>query len=110
MRTTPVCGQSFEGRVIGCSLLKQKHRKIFKQARPCLEKMVRNKDYDLKIYTSYGKLRIGIWKHPDYIEPEADTCGTWISGTKQLINSFERDMQKFNEKMVGWVKPDKTLK
>ena len=91
MKTTSVSNQVFEGRVIGCSWLKPKQRKVFKQARPCLENLVRNKDFDLKIYKSYGKLRIGIWKHSDYVEPETDTSGTWISSAKELINGFEKD-------------------
>ena len=91
MQTIPVSNQNFEGRVIGCSWLKPKQRKIFQQVRPCLENMVKNKDFDLKIYKSYGMLRIGIWKHPDYVEPESDTCGTWISSAKELISAFKRD-------------------
>ena len=98
MKTASVSSQRFEGRVIGCSWFKPKQRKIFKQVRPCLEKMVKNRNYDLKIYKFYGKLRIGIWKHPDYIEPETDTCGSWISGAKEVINSFERNIQK-NKRM-----------
>ena len=94
MKTTSVSNQSFDGRVIGYSWFKPKERKVFKQARPCLENLVKNKDFDLKIYKSYGgKLRIGIWKHSDYVEPEADTSGTWISCAKELISAFERDLK-----------------
>jgi len=94
MKTTSVSYQNFEGRVIGCSWFKPKERRVFKQARPCLENLVKNKDFDLRIYKSYGKLRIGIWKRSDYIEPEADTSGTWISCAKELISAFERDKNK----------------
>lgn len=91
MRVISVSNQNFEGRVIGCSWLKPKQRKVFKQVKPCLENMVKNKNYDLNIYSSYGKMRIGIWKYPDYIEPESDSTGAWISGVKELINGFEKD-------------------
>ena len=94
MTVEPVSSQNFQGRVIGCSWFKTKHKNIFKQVKPCLEKMVKNKDYDLQIYSSYGKLRIGIWKYPDYIEPEANSDGAWISGVKELINGFENDRRK----------------
>ena len=91
MKTTSVSTQAFNGRVIGCSCFRPKQRNIFKQVRPCLENMVKNKNYDLKIYTSFGTLRIGIWKHSEYIEPESNTCGAWISCAKEVISSYEKD-------------------
>lgn len=97
MKTTSVSNQKFEGRVIGYSWFKPKERRVFKHARPCLENLVKNKDFDIKIYKSYGKLRIGIWKHPDYVEPETNTSGSWISSAKELISAFDRDIKNKNK-------------
>ena len=66
MKTASVSNQNFEGRVIGCSWLKPKQKKTFKQVRPCLENLIKNKDYDLKIYKSYGQeLRIAAGENID---------------------------------------------
>ena len=89
MQVIPVSNQSFEGRVIGCSWFKPKEKKIFKQIRPCLENMVKNKDFDLKIYKSYGnELRICTTKQPEYAVVDSNNPAIWIDRAKDVIKGF----------------------
>lgn len=91
MIVASVSNQNFEGRVIGCSWLKPKHRRIFKQVKPCLENMVKKKNYDLKISLVYGKLRISAGKKPEYAEIESNTASSWINGAKEIIRNYEKE-------------------
>ncbi len=91
MKTTSVSAQNFDGRVIGCSWLKSEQKKVFKQVRPCLENLVKNKDYDLKIYKSYGnELRISAGKIPSYTVISSNNPAVWISRAKEIIKDFEQ--------------------
>ena len=91
MKPASVSNQNFEGRVIGCSWLKPKQKKTFKQVRPCLENLVKNKDYDLKIYKSYGQeLRIAAGEKPAYSVIESNNPAIWINRAKEIIENFEK--------------------
>jgi len=91
MRIDSISNQNFQGRVIGYSWFKPKQRKVFKQVRPCLEKLVKNKDYDLKFYMSYGgELRVAAGKRPEYAEIDSNKPAVWINRAKEVIKGFEQ--------------------
>ncbi len=94
MKVDSVSNQIFQGRVIGCSWLKPKQRKVFKQVKPCLEKLVKNRDYNLKLYRSYGgELRISAGKKPEYAIIDSDNPGIWINRAKEIIEGFEKEQK-----------------
>ncbi len=89
MQITPVSNQNFNGRVIGCSWLKPKQKKVFKQVYPCLQKMVKGKDFDLKIYKSYGgEIRICTTKQPEYSVVDSNNPAIWIDRAKEVIEGL----------------------
>ena len=91
MKVNIISDQNIKGRVIGCSWLKPKEKKVFSQVRPCLENLVKNKDYDLKIYKSYGnELRISAGKIPSYTVISSNNPAVWISRAKEIIKDFEQ--------------------
>ena len=89
MKIDTISGQNFQGKVVGCKWFNQKQRKAFKQVRPCLENIMKNKDYDLKIYLFWGKLRISDGKNPEYAEINSHNPDIWISTVKKFINAHE---------------------
>ena len=83
---------SFQGKVIGCSWFKPKQRKVFNQVRPCLENLVKNKNYNLKLYKSYGgELRISAGKKPEYAVIDSSNPSIWINRAREVIEGFERE-------------------
>ena len=93
MEINRISSQNLQGRVIGCSRLKPKHRKVFRQVLPCLENMIKNKDYDLFINLSYGdELRISTGKIPAYSVVESNSPAIWISRTKDIIEYAETNI------------------
>ena len=100
MRINPLQTPNFEGRLIGCSWLKPKQRKVFSQVRPCVEKMIKNKDVDVRIYLSYGnELRMSAGKKPAYTVIESDNPEIWINRAKEVIEGFEHDRSINIEKL-----------
>ena len=92
MKVDSVSSQILQGRVIGYSWFKPKEKKVFKQVKPCLEKLVKNKNYDLKLYKSYGKeLRISAGKKPEYAVIDSNNPAIWISRAKEIIEGFEKE-------------------
>lgn len=89
MEINPVSAQMFKGRIVGCSWLTTKQRKVFNQVRPCLENMVKNKDFDLKIYKSYGsEIRICTTKYPEYSVVDSNNPAIWINRAKEVIEGL----------------------
>jgi hypothetical protein len=90
MRINPVTNQGFKGRVIGCAWIKPQQRKVFKQVKPCLENLVKKKDYNLKISYPWGEeLRISVEKNPRYMVIESNHPDIWISRAKEIIKNYE---------------------
>ena len=95
MNVIPVSNQSFDGRIIGCLRLTPEQRKIFRQVRPCWENLVKNKDYDLKLYMSYGReLRITTGKIPEYEVINSNNPDMWINRAKEIVKSYKKIMAK----------------
>ena len=89
MTINTVSNQNFKGRVIGCSWLKPRQKKVFNQVLPCLEKMVQDKDFDLKIYKSYGsELRMCTTKQPAYVVVNSNNPEIWINRAKEVIENL----------------------
>ena len=92
MKVSSVSNQDFKGRVIGCSYLKPKQRKIFKQVKSCLNNLVKKKDFDLKLYMSYGgELRVSAGKRPEYTVIDSNNPAVWINRAKEIIQEFEKE-------------------
>ena len=95
MKVGSVSNQIFQGRVIGYSWFKPKQRKVFKQVRPCLENLVKNRDYDLKFYMSYGReLRVSAGKRPEYTVIDSNNPAVWINRAKEIIQGFEKEQSE----------------
>ena len=90
MRVYEISNQIFQGKVIGCSCLKPNQRKVFSQIRPCLEKLVKNEDCDLRIYLSYGnELRVSAGKVPEYAIINSNNPEIWITRSREIINDYK---------------------
>lgn len=93
MKINKISNQNFQGRVIGCSHLKPKQKEVFRQVIPCLENMIKDKNYDLFINLSYGnELRISTGKIPAYSVIDSNSPAIWIDRAKNIIKFTENNI------------------
>ena len=91
MRAEAISNQNIQGKVVGCSRFKPKQRKVFQQVRPCLENLIKNKDFDLRIYFAYGgELRVSAGDNPVYAVINSNHPDIWINRSKEIISNFEQ--------------------